>query len=69
MKGLGCTQPDAQPYLFACDFHTILFTLHLSHHHEQVARALIENGAAVNSQNEDGFSALMLSAQNGHEQV
>ena len=40
-----------------------------SHHHEQVARALLENGAAVNSQNNSGFSALMLSAHNGHEQV
>ena len=36
---------------------------------EQVARALLKNGAAVNSQSNNGFSALMLSAQNGHEQV
>ena len=46
-----------------------VFTPHFSHHIDQVARALLENGAAVNSQNNNGFSALMLSAQNGHEQV
>ena len=40
-----------------------------SHHLEQVVRALLENGAAVNSQNNLGGTALMLAAQNGHEQV
>ena len=40
-----------------------------SHHHEQVARALLENGAAVNSQNKKGYTALMYSAQDGHEEV
>ena len=50
--------------------HNLSFYSHLcSHHHEQVARALIENGAAVNSQTNNGASALMLSAKNGHEQV
>ena len=45
------------------------FTPHCSQHHDQVARALMENGAAVNSQNKNGIYALMLSAQSGHEQV
>ena len=40
-----------------------------SHHLDQVARALLENGAAVNSQANNGFTALMLAAQNGHDQV
>ena len=40
-----------------------------SHHLDQVARALIKNGAAVNSQDEEGYTALMLSAQSGYEQV
>ena len=47
----------------------ITFTHDCSHHLDQVARALIENGATVNSQANNGLSALMLSAQNGHEQV
>ena len=47
----------------------MVFTPHSSHHIEQVARALIENGAAVNSQNKKGWTALMYSAKNGHDQV
>ena len=40
-----------------------------SHHLEQVTRALLESGAAVNSQNIKGWTALMYAAQNGHDQV
>ena len=40
-----------------------------SHHLDQVARALLENEAAVNSQNKKGWTALMYAAQNGHQQV
>ena len=40
-----------------------------SHHLEQVVRALLEAGAAVNSQANNGFTALMLAAETGHEQV
>ena len=35
-------------------------------HHEQVARALIEAGADLEKVNKDSFTALMISAQNGH---
>ena len=49
---------------FVCFVHTFS-----SHHLEQVTRALLEAGAAVNSQKNNGFTALMLAAQNGHEQV
>ena len=45
-------------------FHTFS-----SHHLEQVLRALLENEAAVNSQNKNGWTALMYAAQNGHQQV
>ena len=45
-------------------FHTLS-----SHHLEQVARALIKNGANLEAQMNSGHTALMLSAQNGHEQV
>ena len=45
-------------------FHT-----YCSHHLEQVLRALLENEAAVNSQNKKGWTALMYAAQNGHQQV
>ena len=37
--------------------------------HDLCPRALLENGAAVNSQEEDGWTALMFSEQSGHEQV
>ena len=47
----------------------LVFTPHCSHHHEQVARALIENGANIEATEEDGWTALMFCAQNGHEQV
>ena len=40
-----------------------------SHHLEQVTRALLENVAAVDQTEEDGFTALMFAAQNGHDQV
>ena len=40
-----------------------------SHHLEQVVRALLEAGAAVNSQNNEGVTALIKAAQSGHEQV
>ena len=50
--------------LRCAQFHTFS-----SHHHEQVARALLENEAAVNSQNKKGWTALMYAAQNGHEQA
>ena len=49
-----------------CSFHTLS-----SHHLEQVARALLENGADVNAiqKNELKWTALMFAAQDGHEQV
>ena len=37
--------------------------------HDLCARALLENEAAVNSQNKKGWTALMYAAQNGHQQV
>ena len=40
-----------------------------SHHLDQVARELLKAGAAVDATEEDGFTALMLAAQDGHEQV
>ena len=40
-----------------------------SHHHDQVARALIEAKADVNKANHKGFVALMHASQNGHELV
>ena len=40
-----------------------------SHHLEQVVRALIEANADVEKVNKDFFTALMISAQNGHDQV
>ena len=50
--------------------HIITIYSHLcSHHHEQVARALIKNGADLEKQTAKGNTALILSAQNGHEQV
>jgi len=41
----------------------------VSNGHEQVARALIEKGAAVDHALSNGATALMLEAQNNHEQV
>ena len=38
-----------------------------SHHLEQVLRALLENDAKADATEEDGFTALMFSAQNGHD--
>ena len=55
---------DSCRMLLCAQFHTFS-----SHHLEQVLRALLEAGAAVNSQANNGFTALMLAAQNGHEQV
>ena len=43
-----------------------VFTPYCSHHLDQVTRALLENGAAVNSQNKKGATALMLAANKGH---
>ena len=40
-----------------------------SHHHEQVAQELLKAGAGVEVQNNQGWTALMYAAQNGHEQV
>ena len=40
-----------------------------SPHLEQVARALLENKADPEKQTSKGFTALMVSAQNGHDQV
>ena len=37
--------------------------------HEQCARALIEAKADLEKVNKDSFTALMISAQNGHEPV
>ena len=36
--------------------------------HDQVARVLLENGAAADTPNKEGWTALMYSAQNGHDQ-
>ena len=47
-------------------FHTSLFTP--SHHHEQVARALIEAGADVNHENGKHVTALNMACENGHEE-
>ena len=55
---------DSCRRLLCAQFHTFS-----SHHLEQVARALLENGGAVNSQNNNGWTALMFAAQNGHQQV
>ena len=38
-------------------------------HHEQVARILLEAGAAVNQADEAGATALMIACQNGHDEV
>ena len=40
-----------------------------SHHLDQVVRALLENGGDLEKQQNQGFTALMLAAQNGHGQV
>ena len=40
-----------------------------SHNLDQVARELLVAGAAVDAIEEDGWTALMFAAQNGHEQV
>ena len=55
---------DSCIQLLCAHFHTFS-----SHHLEQVLRALLEAGAAVNSQANNGVTALMRAAQNGHEQV
>ena len=55
---------DSCMTVLCAQFHTFS-----SHRLEQVARALIEAKADLEKQQEGGFSALMLSAQNGHEQV
>ena len=59
-----CEHVDSCRQSLCAQIHT-----YSSHHLEQVARALLENGAAVNSQANNGFTALMLAAQNGHDQV
>ena len=40
-----------------------------SNGHDQVARALIEAKANLEAQQNEGWTALMYSAQNGHDQV
>ena len=40
-----------------------------SHHLEQVARELLVAGAAVDHVDNEGWTALMTAAQDGHEQV
>ena len=40
-----------------------------SHHHEQVARALIKAGADIEKPNNNGWTPLMKACSNGHEQV
>ena len=40
-----------------------------SHHLDQVARALLEAKANLEVQTNQGFTALIYAAQNGHEQV
>ena len=40
-----------------------------SHHLEQVARELLEAKCNVDHQNNEGWTALMYAAQNGHEEV
>ena len=53
---------DSYRQLLCARFHTFS-----SHHLEQVARALLENWADLEKQTAKGFTALMLSAQNGHD--
>ena len=55
---------DSCKPLLRTQFHT-----YSSHHLDQVVRALLENGAAVDQTEEDDWTALMFAAQNGHEQV
>ena len=55
---------DSCRQLLCAQFHTFS-----SHCLEQVARALIEAKADLEKVNKDSFTALMLSAQNGHAQV
>ena len=45
-------------------FHTMY-----SHHIDQVARAMMEAGARLEVQTNQGFTPLMYAAQNGHDQV
>ena len=49
--------------------HCCVPSLHTSssHHLDQVVRALLENDAKADATEEDGFTALMFSAQNGHD--
>ena len=37
--------------------------------HEQVARHLLEAGAKVDAQNNNGYTSLMKAAENGHADV
>ncbi len=37
--------------------------------HAEVVKILVENGAQVNLQAKDGWSALMIASQNGHAEV
>ena len=53
------------PYDHGC---LIIHTSH-SHHHDQVTRALIEAKANIEATEEDGWTAIMFAAQNGHEPV
>ena len=46
----------------------VTFTPYCSHHLDQVTRALLENGAAVNATLPNGEGALNLACQNGHLQ-
>ena len=51
-----------------CAMHTRIHAF-ASHHHEQVARELLVAGAAVDHVDNEGWTALMTAAQDGHEQV
>ena len=53
--------------MFSCECHTLLFTPHFSHHHEQVALELLKAGADANHAASNGRTAMMLAAQNSHE--
>ena len=44
-----------------------VFHAYPSHHHEQVARALLEAGAAADARQPDGETSLTISCRGGHE--
>ena len=57
--------------MLAIETRALLTRIHaiVSHHLEQVARELLVAKANVNHQSNDGRTALMQAAQNGHEEV